>query len=92
MEYVAKIVKAILSLTSKSTKKTLDILENFHGQFYKLLTSGSDYTKDAFSVLSSFELQLKSYSPFSLIAFGILLVFLYLFLKTLFKKVKKTNK
>ena len=92
MEYVAKILKAILSLTSKSTKKTLDILENFHGQFYKLLTSGNDYTKDAFSVLSSFELQLKSYSPFSLIAFGILLVFLYLFLKTLFKKVKKTNK
>ena len=92
MEYIGKILSVLLNISSTSTKKVLDVLENIHIQFYKLLNSGNEFTKNAFSAFSSFEIQLKSYSPFTLITFGIFLVFLYYFLKKLFKKIKKANK
>ena len=62
-------------------KFILDFIENCRSYSFNLLNSQNIISKQYFSYISSFEAQLNSYSPFTLIFFGIFLIFIYYLIK-----------
>ena len=85
MDSILKIIAKCFSPTKKLFKLTLDLLENCHSYFFTLINSQNILPKNLTSKIPSFEIQLKSYSPFTLICFGIALIFFYYLLKKLFE-------
>ena len=80
MDRLSKVVSNCLLPAKKLFKLILDLIENCHSYSFSLLNS-QNLTKQYFSKISSFESQLNSYSPFTLILFGIFLIFIYYFIK-----------
>ena len=85
MDKIFKIIAKCLSPTKKLFKLTLDLLENCHSYFFSIINSQNILPKQLISKIPSFEIQLQSYSPFTLISFGIALIFFYYFLKMIFQ-------
>ena len=73
-----------LTLSKRVVKFVLDLLENFHSSFFKILNSQNIIQKEYISNIPLFETQLKSYSPFTLICFGIILIFFFYLLKKIY--------
>jgi len=85
MDKVLKIISKCFSPTKKLFKATLDLLENCHSSFFSIINSQNTIPKQYFSDIPNFEIQLKSYSPFTLICFGIVLFLFYHILKKLYQ-------
>ena len=71
----------LFSLSKKAFKLGLDLLENCHTYFYSIMNSQNIIPKKYITKISLFEEQLKSYSSFTLICIGLLLIFLFNLLK-----------
>ena len=71
----------LFSLSKKAFKLGLDLLENCHTYFYSIMNSQNIIPKKYITKISLFEEQLKSYSSFTLICMGLLLIFLFTLLK-----------
>ena len=82
MDRLSKVASNCLLPAKKLFKLILDLIENCHSYSFSLLNS-QNLTKQYFSKISSFESQLNSYSPFTLILFGIFLIFIYYFIKSI---------
>ena len=89
MELINKIISKVISLTSYSIRGTLNILENCHNKFYKMIGTINFLPSKYFANITSFEEQLKTYSPFTLIAFGLFIIFFIYLLKKCWKYTKK---
>ena len=89
MEILNQTLSKFVSFTSYSIRNLLNIVENGHTIFYQILSSQNIIPNKCFSKISSFEQQLKTYSPFTLMTFGLLLIFLVFFLKLLYKNLKR---
>ena len=89
MEILNQTLSKFVSFTSYIIRNLLNIVENGHTIFYQILNSQDIISNKYFSKISSFEQQLKTYSPFTLMTFGLLLIFLVFFLKFLFKNLKR---
>ena len=92
MKIFYRIVSSLILFLSVIIKTILNIIENLHNNFYQIINSQKIIPKIYFSKVFSFEQQLKSYSPYTLIAFGIFLAFLFYFLKKILKLIKKLIK
>ena len=71
----------LFSFSKKAFKLGLDLLENCHTYFYSIMNSQNIIPKKYITKISLFEEQLKSYSSFTLICIGLLLIFLFNLLK-----------
>ena len=71
----------LFSFSKKTFKLGLDLLENCHTYFYSIMNSQNIIPKKYITKISLFEEQLKSYSSFTLICIGLLLIFLFNLLK-----------
>ena len=71
----------LFSLSKKTFKLGLDLLENCHTYFYSIMNSQNIIPKKYITKISLFEEQLKSYSSFTLICMSLLLIFLFNLLK-----------
>ena len=71
----------LFSLSKKAFKLGLDLLENCHTYFYSIMNSQNIIPKKYITKMSLFEEQLKSYSSFTLICMGLLIIFLFNLLK-----------
>ena len=71
----------LFSFSKKAFKLGLDLLENCHTYFYSIMNSQNIIPKKYITKISLFEEQLKSYSSFTLICIGLLLIFLFTLLK-----------
>ena len=71
----------LFSLSKKAFKLGLDLLENCHTYFYSIMNSQNIIPKKYITKMSLFEEQLKSYSSFTLICIGLLLIFLFNLIK-----------
>ena len=89
MELINKIVSKLISLTSYSIRGTLNLFENFHNKFYQLITAINLLPSKYFTKITSFEEQLKTYSPFTLIIFGLFIIFFIYLIKKCWKCTKK---
>ena len=89
MEVINRISSALTAFFTYSIRNILNFLENNHNKFYQILSTKNIIPPQYFTKLSSFEDQLKSYSPFTLIIFGLLLILLFHLLKKVLKKNKK---
>ena len=76
-----EILPTLFSLSKKAFKLGLDLLENCHTYFYSIMNSQNIIPKKYITKISLFEEQLKSYSSFTLICIGLLLIFLFNLLK-----------
>ena len=76
-----EIFPKLFSLSKKTFKLGLDLLENCHTYFYSIMNSQNIIPKKYITKISLFEEQLKSYSSFTLICIGLLLIFLFNLLK-----------
>ena len=89
MELLNRALSKLVSFNSYTIRSILNLIENVHIKFYQILNAQTFLPNYYSSKISSFEQQLKSYSPFTLIIFGLLLIFLVSFLKIVFKNIKK---
>ena len=89
MDMLNKTSTKACSLFSFTIRKILNLIENCHNKFYQLLNTFNYAPSHYTSKIVSFEQQLKSYSPFTLIAFGIFFILLFYFLKKCCKFLKK---
>ena len=89
MDKPTNIISKFLLPTKKIFKFTLDIIENCHSKFFSILNSQKIISNKYVSEIPQFELQLKSYSPFTLICFGIILIFFYYLLKLCYEYFSK---
>ena len=71
MDMLNKASTKACSLFSFPIRKILNLIENCHNKFYQLLNTFNYVPSNYISKIVSFEQQLKSYSPFTLIVFGI---------------------
>ena len=76
-----EIFQKLFSFSKKTFKLGLDLLENCHTYFYSIMNSQNIIPKKYITKISLFEEQLKSYSSFTLICIGLLLIFLFTLLK-----------
>ena len=82
MEILNRTLAKLISFSSYLVRNTLNIIENCHNQCYHIINSINFIPPKYFSKITSFEQQLKSYSPFTLIVFGLFIIFFfYLFQK-----------
>ena len=89
MEIINRILSLLIAFFSFISRTILNILEKGHQTFYHLLNY-QDYIPSKYvAKLISIEQQMKNYSPFTLIIYGIILVFLYFLLKKILKAIKK---
>ena len=89
MELLNRALSKLVSFNSYTIRSILNLIENVHIKFYQILNAQTFLPNYYSSKISSFEQQLKSYSPFTLIIFGLLLIFLVSFLKIVVKNIKK---
>ena len=71
----------LFSFSKKAFKLGLDLLENCHTYFYSIMNSQNIIPKKYITKISLFEEQLKSYSSFTLICMGLLLILFFNLLK-----------
>lgn len=76
-----EIFPKLFSLSKKAFKLGLDLLENCHTYFYSIMNSQNIIPKKYITKISLFEEQLKSYSSFTLICMGLLLILFFNLLK-----------
>ena len=76
-----EIFQKLFSFSKKTFKLGLDLLENCHTYFYSIMNSQNIIPKKYITKISLFEEQLKSYSSFTLICIGLLLIFLFNLIK-----------
>ena len=76
-----EIFQKLFSFSKKTFKLGLDLLENCHTYFYSIMNSQNIIPKKYITKISLFEEQLKSYSSFTLLCIGLLLIFLFTLLK-----------
>ena len=84
MDTIRIILSKCLSPVKYLFKFTLDFIENFHSNFFSIINSQNILSNNYFSEIPIFETQLKSYSPFTLICFGIILIIFYHLIKVLY--------
>ena len=89
MEVINRIPSELTAFLSYSIRNILNLLENCHNKFYQIINTKSIIPPQYFTRISSFEEQLKTYSPFTLIIFGLFLILLFYLLKKVLKKSKK---
>ena len=89
MEIINRISLELTAFLSYSIRNILNLLENCHNRFYQVINTKNIIPPQYFTRMSSFEEQLKSYSPFTLIIFGLFLILLFYLLKKVLKKTKK---
>lgn len=89
MEIINRISLELTTFLSYSIRNILNLLENCHNRFYQVINTKNIIPPQYFTRMSSFEEQLKSYSPFTLIIFGLFLILLFYLLKMVLKKTKK---
>ena len=77
MEKLTKLSKVMLKLS-------LDSIESLHSYFLYILSSQNIIRKEYTTKIISFEEQLDTYSPLTLILFGIFLIFFYYFIKFIY--------
>ena len=85
---INKIFSSFLLVIAIFIRKVLNLIENCHHKFYQLINSNNEISKLYFSKIFSFEQQLKSYSPYTLICFGIFLIFFLYIMKMIIKIFK----
>ena len=76
-----EIFQKLFSFSKKTFKLGLDLLENCHTYFYSIMNSQNIIPKKYITKISLFEEQLKSYSSFTLICMGLLLILFFNLLK-----------
>ena len=89
MEIINKIISKFISFTSYSIRGTLNLFENCHNKLYQLIGTINLLPSNYFTKIASFEEQLKTYSPFTLIVFGLFLIFFIYLLKKCWKYTKQ---
>lgn len=89
MDTLYRILSVLILFFSFISKNILNILENWHIKLFRILNSQNFIPALYISNIISFEQQLKTYSPFTLILYGIFLVLFFSLLKKLFKVFKK---
>ena len=89
MDILNKTSTKACSLFSFTIRKILNLIENCHNKSYQLLNTFKYVPSHYISKIVSFEQQLKTYSPFTLIIFGIFFILLFFFLKKCCKFLKK---
>ena len=88
MELLDGITTKIISFISYSSRNLLNLLENCHNAFFQTLKTIKFLSPKYFSKLTTFEKQLNSYSPFTLITFGLMILFLLYILKKILRASK----
>ena len=81
MDILNKASTKACSLSSFTIRKILNLIENCHNKSYQLLNTFNYVPSHYISKIVSFEQQLKTYSPFTLIVFGIFLYCYFFFSK-----------
>ena len=81
MDILNKVSTKVCSLTSFTVRNVLNSIENCHNKFYQVLNTLNCIPSQYTSKIASFEQQLKTYSPFTLIVFELFLIFLFYFLQ-----------
>ena len=88
MEILNQTLTKLISFSSYIVRITLNLIENCHNKFYYIINSINILPPKYFSKITSFEQQLKSYSPFTLITFGLFIIFLFNLSKKLCKFIE----
>jgi sphinganine-1-phosphate aldolase len=86
--FINKIFPSFLLFAQNFIRAILNFIENFHHKFYQVMNSQNYISKLFFSKIISFEQQLKTYSPYTLICFGVFLIFLYYIMKKILELFK----
>lgn len=89
MDILNKVSMKVCSLASITVRNLLNLTENCHNKFYQVLNTLNCIPSQYTSKIASFEQQLKTYSPFTLIVFGLFLIFLFYFLQKCYEFLKK---
>ena len=84
MDTISKVIQNLIFYISLSSRTILNNIETYKNKFYQIANSQNYFSESYFSKIISFEQQLKTYSPFTLIFLGIFLLLLYRLLKKLF--------
>ena len=77
MDILNKVSMKVCSLASITVRNLLNLIENCHNKFYQVLNTLNCITSQYTSKIASFQQQLKTYSPFALIVFGLFLIFFF---------------
>jgi len=88
METVTKYTSKFISVNSYAIRFILNVIENGHNKLYQLLKTLNLIPPKYINSINDFENQLKTYSPFSLIAFSLILILLYYLIIALFITIK----
>ena len=88
MEILNVLATKLSSITSLSVRNILNLLENCHNKIFQSFKSINLVKPIYFTKLTLFEQQLKTYSPFTLISFGLVLLFLIYLFKKIFRLFK----
>lgn len=89
MEVTQKLLRKTKALSSIFIRYILNFLESTRKYSFNLLNNGNIISKEFFKKILSIEEQLKVYSPFTLICFGLFIALFYYLNKVLYKKTKK---
>ena len=88
MEVLNKTLSKFISFTSHLVRIYLNLLENTHNKIYQLINSVNLIPSKYLVNITSFEQQLKTYSSFTLIIFGLSIIILYYFAKKIREYIK----
>ena len=89
MELLNQILLKFLSIISFIVRNYLNLIENIHNKFYQLIKTLKLIPSNYYSRIIIFEQQLKTYSPFTLILFGLSLIILLYFIKIIYEYINK---
>ena len=86
MEYLKKSFLIIFRIFKRLSRKGLNLIENTHDLMYKNLSNLDFIPKKYFTRLNDLELNLKTYSPFTLMTYAIILLIIFQLTKKVIKK------
>ena len=89
MAILNQILSTFISLISLIVRNLLNLIENIHNKFYQLTKTLNLFPPDYYSRITKFEEQLKTYSPFTLVIFGLSLILLFYLIKIIYGYIKK---
>ncbi len=86
MEYLKKSFLIIFRIFKRLSRKGLNLIENTHDLMYKNLSNLDFIPKKYFTRLNDLELNLKTYSPFTLMTYAIILLIIFQLTKKVIRK------